>query len=62
MKEVDSADGDHYPLAAEGGVTAAPAGTGDPYKALDDLMVAVEALCPKWPPRSTFEAGGNWLL
>ena len=27
----------------------------DPYAALDDLMCVIEALCPKWPERPTFE-------
>ena len=34
----------------------------DPYRALDDLMVAVEALCPVWPPRDIFRDGGKMLL
>ncbi len=62
MKKDDPADDRRQPLAAEGGVTVAPAGKGDPYETLDDMMVVVEALCPKWPPRGTFKAGGNWLL
>ena len=50
------------PLAAAGGITIAPVGTRDPYEALDDLMVVVEALCPAWPTRDTFKAGSLWLL
>ena len=42
------------PIAAEGGLAAQPASPGDPYEALDDLMVVVEALCPAWPARATF--------
>jgi hypothetical protein len=34
----------------------------DPYQALDDLMAAVEILCPIWPPRDAFRVGGNLLL
>jgi len=26
----------------------------DPFEALDDLMVVIEALCPRWPPRESF--------
>jgi len=26
----------------------------DPFEALDDLMVVVEALCPTWPHRESF--------
>lgn len=33
-------------LAADGGLGPAPARVKDPYRALDDLMAAVEALCP----------------
>ncbi len=34
----------------------------DPYRALDELMVAVEALCPVWPRRDVFVDGGKMLL
>ena len=34
----------------------------DPYRALDDLMAAVEVLCPVWPPRAPFVDGGRMLL
>jgi hypothetical protein len=34
----------------------------DPYRTLDDLMAAVEALCPVWPPRSGFVNGDKMLL
>ena len=46
----------------KGGITVTPAVKGDPYEILDDMMAVVEALCPRWPPRSTFKAGGHWLL
>lgn len=39
-------------LAADGGLSPARAREKDPYQALDDLMAAVEALCPVWPPRT----------
>ena len=45
------------PLAADGGLAAAVGGTRNPYEALDDLMVVVEALCPTWPQRPTTGAG-----
>jgi len=44
------------PIAAEGGVRSPLDPHGDPYRALDDLMAAVEVLCPRWPGR---EACGN---
>lgn len=35
---------------------------GDPYLALDQLMVVVEALCPVWPSRPTFADAGEMRL
>jgi hypothetical protein len=64
MKSADSGRvrDSEQPLAAEGGISSAPVSTRDPYEALDDLMVVVEALCPRWPSRDTFKADGLWLL
>lgn len=41
------------PIAADGGLHRAAKNPphGDPYAALDDLMVVVEAFCPRWPER-----------
>jgi hypothetical protein len=50
------------PLVGSGGVKTRPTVHGDPYKALDDLMVVVEQLCPVWPPRELFSSTGLWLL
>jgi hypothetical protein len=50
------------PLAAEGGVRHPIEGASDPFQALDELMVAVEALCPKWPERPPFPAHARFLL
>lgn len=50
------------PLAAEGGVTLPTPSGKEPYEALDDLMVAVEALCPRWPSRGIFDSRGDWRL
>lgn len=51
------------PFAAGAGVASTPpTAEGDPYRALDDLMVAVEALCPVWPTRDIFRDGGKMLL
>ena len=50
------------PFAAEGGLGAAICHEEDPYRALDDLMAAVEALCPVWPPRDAFASGARMLL
>lgn len=51
-----------HPLAADGGVSASPESTRDPYAVLDDLMVVVEALCPAWPERPTFRETDRFLL
>jgi hypothetical protein len=50
------------PLVADGGIDTAHASNRDPYEVLDDLMVVVEALCPRWPARETFKSDGIWLL
>jgi hypothetical protein len=50
------------PIAPEGGVRVAIAEATDPYQALDELMVAVEALCPRWPERPTFPSKARFLL
>jgi len=39
------------PLAESGGLQAAVDSARNPYEVLDDLMVAVEAICSEWPPR-----------
>jgi hypothetical protein len=49
-------------LAAEGGITEASSDQREPFAALDDLMVVVEALCPRWPPRATFGPMPNLRL
>jgi hypothetical protein len=41
-------------LAAEAGFGAPVRREKDPNRILDDLMAAVEALCPIWPPRAGF--------
>ena len=48
--------------AATGGIDAPPRVEEDPYRALDDLMAAVEALCPVWPSRDTLRVGEKMLL
>lgn len=51
------------PFTADGGLPAPPAGNGtEPFRALFDLMVVVEALCPRWPERPTFEGSTRFLL
>lgn len=50
-------------FTAHAGVPAMPDDAGrDPFVALDDLMVVVEALCPVWPDRPTFEGSTRFLL
>ncbi len=50
------------PVAGDGGIKTPSISQRDPYEILDELMVVVEALCPRWPPRGTFRADGLWLL
>ncbi len=50
------------PLFSEGGLAASGSREGDPYEALDDLMVVVEALCPVWPYRGRFMSTGGFRL
>jgi hypothetical protein len=49
-------------FAADGGLHATVSREEDPYQSLDDLMAAVEALCPVWPPRARTADGGRMLL
>ena len=41
-------------LVASGGIRVLTPTMRDPFEALDDLMVVVEALCPTWPSRESF--------
>ena len=50
------------PFAADGGLDAPVRREDDPYRTLDDLMAAVEILCPVWPPRAGFVNRGAMLL
>lgn len=50
------------PLAADGGLTRPAIRVEDPFRALDDLMAVVEALCPTWPQRGPFVEGDKMLL
>jgi len=34
----------------------------DPFRALDDLMAVVEALCPRWPARPALTQTQGWRL
>ena len=49
-------------FAGEGGLGTPPWSEGDPYQALDDLMLTVEALCPVWPPRANDSRSTIMLL
>jgi hypothetical protein len=50
------------PLAEAGGIPAAHPPVKDPFAQLEDLMIVIEALCPKWPARPIFTDTGHWLL
>jgi hypothetical protein len=34
----------------------------DPFEALDDLMMVIEALCPVWPSREIFSSADRFLI
>jgi hypothetical protein len=51
------------PIAADGGITHVPGATSrDPFEALDDLMVVIEALCPVWPYREIFSSNYRFMI
>ena len=37
-------------------------GSDDPFGALNDLMLVVEAFCPTWPARAPFSNFGQFKL
>ncbi|HET9049865.1 MAG TPA: hypothetical protein VFN29_12995 [Chiayiivirga sp.] len=51
-----------FPFAADAGIQAPIVPEQDPYRALDELMVVVEALCAQWPERETFVDSGQMRL
>ena len=57
-----SANAGQHPIVAEGGVPYKAETDRNPFDALMDLMIVVEALCPTWPPRETTKDGDYWLL
>lgn len=57
-----SANPTDQPFVADGGIQMPIKSEEDPFRTLDDLMAAVEALCPTWPQRETFRDGGRMLL
>jgi hypothetical protein len=50
------------PFAASAGIKSAALRPEDWLRALDDLMVVVEALCPQWPEREPFTRTGTMRL
>jgi hypothetical protein len=59
---ISSAKSPEPPIAAEGGLAMPERREGDPYRALDDLMAVVEALCPVWPSRDRIIEGRRILM
>ena len=51
-----------HPLTRDGGIDTTPGDVADPFERLDDLMQVVEALCPTYPQRGTFEGAGGFRL
>jgi hypothetical protein len=64
MKRPDPQNGSHPRdiIAAEGGLTMPIVSDRDPYERLDDLMVVVESLCPRYPEREIFTGTEVFLL
>ena len=50
-----AAESGDQPLVTEGGLQEDISSNRDPFEILNDLMLVVEALCPVWPERETFE-------
>ena len=50
------------PFAAEGGIPSSAPRPEDWLRQLDELMVVVEALCPRWPAREPVTHAGTMLL
>jgi len=50
------------PLAESGGQRSRAVDFDDPYRALDELMAVVEALCQEWPARRCFDGTERMLL
>jgi hypothetical protein len=61
MKRTEIEDSE-APLTGVGSDTVSTHHERDPYKALDELMSVVEALCPTWPPRENFRETDQFLL
>jgi hypothetical protein len=53
---------EEQPIVNGGGLSARSHRNGDPYVALDDLMVVVEALCAVWPSRTSTLPGAKLIL
>jgi hypothetical protein len=50
------------PCVNGGGIEVMVPPDDDPYRALDELMAVVEALCPEWPERGVFVHSEKMLL
>ncbi|MGA7539174.1 MAG: hypothetical protein WBW93_10435 [Steroidobacteraceae bacterium] len=50
------------PFAADAGLQSPAARPEDWLRALDELMVVVEALCPRWPALEPFAHSKTMLL
>jgi len=50
------------PFSAGAGLAAPARREEDPLGAFDDLMAAIEDLCPEWPARERIVSGRRMLL
>lgn len=59
---VQSSERPPDPFFADAGIQNPAPPPEDWLRALDDLMVVVEALCPRWPAREPFTHSTTMLL
>ena len=50
------------PFAADAGIASTLPRPQDAFRALDELMVVIEALCPRWPGRQPFDGSATMVL
>ena len=62
LRETKTLDPAQPPFAGGAGLDLPAPFEEDPFKALDELMAVVEALCPEWPAREPSVDGGKMLL
>lgn len=62
VRRTEPQDDAHTHLTGRFTMTTNPVRPDDPFQALDDLMVVIEALCPEWPERPPLTETAGMLL